>query len=120
MLAALGIAYTPPGLPQPSSWFVPILLLSIPIFDTSLVVVSRLRQKKAFYQAGLDHTYHRLVNLGSPPSHAVLTMQLAAIVSGCLAFVALPLSPIWANTIFVATLLTGLMILLWLEKKEPL
>jgi UDP-GlcNAc:undecaprenyl-phosphate GlcNAc-1-phosphate transferase len=120
LLASLGIAYTPPGLPQPSSWFVPILLLSIPIFDTSLVVFSRLRQRKAFYQAGLDHTYHRLVNLGWPPSHAVLTMHLAAIVSGCLAFIALPLPPVLANLIFLAALLIGLIILLWLEKREPL
>lgn len=119
LLAALGIAYTPPGLPQPSSWFVPILLLSIPIFDMSLVVFSRLKQKKVISEAGLDHTYHRLVNLGFPPSRAVLTMQLAAIVSGCLAFIALPLPPLWANLIFGAGLIAGLMILLWLEKKEP-
>jgi UDP-GlcNAc:undecaprenyl-phosphate GlcNAc-1-phosphate transferase len=120
LLASLGIAYTPPGLPQPSSWFVPILLLSIPIFDTSLVVFSRLRQRKAIYQAGLDHTYHRLVHLGWPPSRAVLTMQLAAIISGCLAFIALPLSPLLANSIFAAALLAGLVILLWLTRKEPL
>jgi UDP-GlcNAc:undecaprenyl-phosphate/decaprenyl-phosphate GlcNAc-1-phosphate transferase len=117
-LAAMGIAYTPPGLPQPSSWFVPILLLGIPIFDTSLVVISRLKHRKAFYQAGLDHTYHRLVNLGLPSSRAVLTMHLAAIVSGCLAFMALPLPPLWANVIFGTVLLVGLLILLWLEKKE--
>jgi UDP-GlcNAc:undecaprenyl-phosphate GlcNAc-1-phosphate transferase len=120
MLAALGIAYTPPGLPQPSSWFVPILLLSIPIFDMSLVVISRLKQRKGISQAGLDHTYHRLVNLGYPPSRAVFTMQLAAIISGCLAFIALPLHPLWANMIFAAGLIVGLIILLWLARKEPL
>jgi UDP-GlcNAc:undecaprenyl-phosphate GlcNAc-1-phosphate transferase len=117
-LAALGIAYTPPGLPQPSSWFVPILLLSVPIFDTTLVVISRLRQKRAVYQAGLDHTYHRLVDLGWPPGRAVLTMHLAAIMSGCLAFVALPRPPLWANLIFAAALVTGLAILFWLERQE--
>jgi UDP-GlcNAc:undecaprenyl-phosphate GlcNAc-1-phosphate transferase len=119
VLAALAIAYTPPGLPQPSSWFVPILLLSVPIFDTTLVTISRLKQRKAVYQAGLDHTYHRLVNLGLPSSRAVLTMHLAAIVSGCLAFMALPLAPLWANAIFLLALLAGLFILFWLEKKEP-
>jgi UDP-GlcNAc:undecaprenyl-phosphate GlcNAc-1-phosphate transferase len=119
VLAALAIAYTPPGLPQPSSWFVPILLLSVPIFDTTLVTISRLKQRKAVYQAGLDHTYHRLVNLGLPSSRAVLTMHLAAIVSGCLAFMALPLAPLWANAIFILALLAGLFLLLWLEKKEP-
>jgi UDP-GlcNAc:undecaprenyl-phosphate/decaprenyl-phosphate GlcNAc-1-phosphate transferase len=120
ILAALGIAYTPPGLPQPSSWFVPILLLSVPIFDMSLVVFSRLKQKKIISQAGLDHTYHRLVNLGYPSSRAVLTMQLAGILSGCLAFIALPLYPLWANMIFAGGLIVGLIILLWLEGKEPL
>jgi len=119
VLAALAIAYTPPGLPQPSSWFVPILLLSVPIFDTTLVTISRLKQRKAVYQAGLDHTYHRLVNLGWPSSRAVLTMHLSAIVSGCLAFMALPLAPLWANAIFLLALLAGLFILFWLEKKEP-
>ena len=119
LLAALAIAYTPPGLPQPSSWFVPILLLSVPIFDTSLVTVSRLKLRKAVYQAGLDHTYHRLVNLGLPSSRAVLTMHLSAIVSGCLAFMALPLPPLWANAIFISALLVGLFLLFWLEKKEP-
>ena len=119
ILAALAIAYTPPGLPQPSSWFVPILLLSVPIFDTSLVVISRLRQKKAVYQAGLDHTYHRLVNLGLPSSRAVLTMHLFAIVSGCLAFMALPLPPLWANAIFAVALLVGFSLLIWLDRKEP-
>jgi UDP-GlcNAc:undecaprenyl-phosphate/decaprenyl-phosphate GlcNAc-1-phosphate transferase len=118
ILAALGIAYTPPGLPQPSSWFVPILLLSVPIFDTSLVVVSRLRHKRPIYQAGLDHTYHRLINLGLPSSRAVLTMHLFAIVSGCLAFMALPLPPLWANAIFILALLVGSLLLFWLEKKE--
>ena len=118
LLAALAIAYTPPGLPQPSSWFVPILLLSVPIFDTTLVVISRLKQRKSVSQAGLDHTYHRLVNLGLPSSRAVLTMHLFAIVSGCLAFMALPLPPLWANAIFLAAVLTGLSILLWLNSKE--
>lgn len=118
VLAALAIAYTPPGLPQPSSWFVPILLLSVPIFDISLVTLSRLMQRKAVYQAGLDHTYHRLINLGWPSSRAVLSMHLCAVISGCLAFVALPMPPFWANTIFVAALLTGLVLFFWLEKKE--
>jgi UDP-GlcNAc:undecaprenyl-phosphate GlcNAc-1-phosphate transferase len=118
ILAALAIAYNPRGLPQPSSWFVPILLLSVPIFDTTLVVISRLQHRKAVYRAGLDHTYHRLVNLGLPSSRAVLTMHLFAIVSGCLAFIALPLHPLWANAIFFTAVLIGLLILFWLNKKE--
>lgn len=118
VLAALALAYTPPGLPQPSSWFVPILLLSIPIFDTSLVVYSRLKRKVPIYKAGQDHIYHRLVGLNMSPDQAVTAMHVAAFVAGCLAFVALPLPPLWANVIFLCAMLCGGLTLLWLEKRS--
>lgn len=117
VLAGLAIAYTPRGLPQPSSWFVPILLLGVPIFDTTLVVVSRMRRGLSFYQAGQDHTYHRLVRLGVSPTRAVVTMHVAAILAGCLAFMALPLPPLWANLIFAGALLAALALLIWLVRR---
>lgn len=116
VLAALALAYTPPGLPQPSSWFVPILLLSIPIFDTTFVVYSRLKRKTPIYKAGQDHVYHRLVGLGMSPTQAVTAMHVSAFLVGCLAFIALPLPPFWANTVFLLAMLCGGLILLWLEK----
>ena len=116
LLATLAMAYTPQGFPQPSSWFVPILLLSIPIFDTTFVVVSRLRRRLPIYQAGQDHVYHRLTNLGMSSMQAVTAMHVAALLTGCLAFVALLLPPIWANSIFLLILLCGAVIIIWLER----
>ena len=106
-LAAIGIAYVPAGagLPQGVSWFTPILVLGVPIFDTTLVVVSRLRKRRPVYLAHNDHTYHRLVAMGMHPSRSVLTMQLAAILLGLAAFIALDL------TVFLANLLFGLIVL---------
>ena len=118
MLATLAMAYTPPGFPQPSSWFVPILLLSIPIFDTTLVAFSRLRRGLPIYKAGHDHIYHRLIGLDMSPNQAVTVMHVAALLTGCLAFIALSLSPLWANTLFGSILLCGGLALLWLEKKS--
>lgn len=118
MLATLAMAYTPPGFPQPSSWFVPILLLSIPIFDTTLVAFSRLRRGLPIYKAGQDHIYHRLIGLDMSPNQAVTVMHVAALLTGCLAFIALSLPPLWANALFVLILLCGGLALLWLEKKS--
>jgi UDP-GlcNAc:undecaprenyl-phosphate GlcNAc-1-phosphate transferase len=117
MLATLAMAYTPPGLPQPSSWFVPILLLGVPILDTTLVVVSRLRRGEPIYKAGQDHVYHRLTQLGMSPAQAVVTMHVAALLVGSLAFVALPLPPLQANLLFGLAVLAGLVILVILQKK---
>jgi UDP-GlcNAc:undecaprenyl-phosphate GlcNAc-1-phosphate transferase len=119
MLAALAIVYTPPHLPQWSSWFVPILFFSIPIFDTTLVTISRLRKNSPVYKAGLDHTYHRFVALGMSSQRSVTTMHLLAIFIDCLAFVALYLSPLWANILFGLILLSGFIAVFWLDFGKP-
>lgn len=64
LLAGIAVKYTPNEAPQGSTWFIPILLLAMPIFDTTLVVISRLRRKKPLFLADLAHTYHRLVGFG--------------------------------------------------------
>jgi UDP-GlcNAc:undecaprenyl-phosphate GlcNAc-1-phosphate transferase len=119
ILAAVAMIYTPNNLPQASSWFVPILVLGVPIFDTTLVVVSRLLLRKPVFQADLSHTYHRLVALGLDPNRAVLAVHVAAIILNFLALIALSLSPWKANAVFFTVVLTGLMLLLFFVRKLP-
>lgn len=107
LLGALSIAYNPVGFSRISSWYIPILLMGVPIFDTTLVVVSRLRRKLPIYQAARDHTYHRLVERGVSSNRAVLSMHMASLLMGCLAFIALMLPPILSNSIFGLVLLIG-------------
>jgi UDP-GlcNAc:undecaprenyl-phosphate/decaprenyl-phosphate GlcNAc-1-phosphate transferase len=118
VLSVIAILYTPQKSYQASSWFVPILLVAVPIFDTSLVVFSRLRRGKPFYKGGLDHTYHRLEALGLEPARAVLAMQIAAIVLECLAVIAIRLTPLYANLIFGGCLLLGLGSVILLDSKK--
>ncbi len=118
-LAALGIIFTPSRtVPQLSSWFVPILIMIVPILDTTMVTISRLRSKVPFYQGNRDHTYHRLVALGVQPQRAVLIIHLASMAAGCLAFIALDLSPMWANAVFGAVLIIGMSAVFWLGRRE--
>ncbi|HMK07696.1 MAG TPA: MraY family glycosyltransferase [Anaerolineales bacterium] len=117
LLAALGIAYTPgqAGLPQALTWFIPIVVLGVPIFDATLVVVSRLRRRQPIYHAGLDHTYHRLVSLGLDSSRSVLGMQLAALLLALTAFVVMDTSVWAANAVFVVLLGVGVGLLVFFE-----
>lgn len=117
-LAGLAIVYVPEGTYQFSSWFVPILLLGVPIFDMFLVVISRLRRRAPIYMAALDHTYHRLELFGFGSGRAVLTMHFAALALGCLAFVLLHTSPFIANTVFIFMLLIGALTLALLDRRK--
>lgn len=65
-----------------ASWMIPVLVLGMPIFDTSLVVFTRLREGRSPLQAGKDHTSHRLVMMGLHPRLAVLTLYGACILLG--------------------------------------
>ena len=64
---------------------VPILVLFIPIFDTTFVTVLRKLSGRAASQGGRDHTSHRLVALGMSERRAVLMLYGFAALSGLLA-----------------------------------
>jgi UDP-GlcNAc:undecaprenyl-phosphate GlcNAc-1-phosphate transferase len=64
---------------------VPILVLFIPIFDTTFVTVLRKLSGRAASQGGRDHTSHRLVALGMSERYAVVMLYAFAALSGLLA-----------------------------------
>jgi UDP-GlcNAc:undecaprenyl-phosphate GlcNAc-1-phosphate transferase len=64
---------------------VPILVLFIPIFDTTFVTILRKLSGRAASQGGRDHTSHRLVALGTSERHAVWLLYGLASLSGFLA-----------------------------------
>ena len=64
---------------------VPILVLFIPIFDTTFVTILRKLSGRAASQGGRDHTSHRLVALGMSEQRAVMMLYVFAALSGLLA-----------------------------------
>lgn len=120
LLASLGILYNPLDRSPESSWIVPIMLLGVPIFDTTLVVLSRFRRGQRVGSGRRDHTYHRLVVMGFQPKVAVLATHLAALLISCVAFLTFYLPPWLALTFFLVTIVFGLLFLFWLERKPTL
>ncbi len=118
LLAGLSISYNPPGYDQLTSWYLPILLMGVPVFDITLVVFSRLRRGLPIYQAGLDHTYHRLAALGLGSERAVLTMHIASFMLSFLAFSTLGLHAIVANLIFLLLVVSGIACIYLLDRPE--
>jgi UDP-GlcNAc:undecaprenyl-phosphate GlcNAc-1-phosphate transferase len=56
----------------------PILVLAVPILDTTLVTIVRLLEGRPVSQGGRDHTSHRLVRFGLSEKHAVLLLAVIA------------------------------------------
>lgn len=82
LLAVLGLKLRFATQVPAASWMIPILVLGLPIFDTTLVVFTRLREGRSPAQGGKDHTSHRLVAMGLHPRLAVLTLYAACVLLG--------------------------------------
>jgi len=83
VLASIGIKLRFPDNVPFVTWMVPVLVMGMPIFDTTLVFISRLRRgKNPLTTPGKDHVSHRLRDRGFTTREAVLIHYLAGGVFG--------------------------------------
>src|ERR1039458_7228619 len=93
MMATLGLKLRLHGVPDSTSWMIPVLLLIVPIFDTVLVSISRTRRGLLpFASPGKDHTAHRLANTPLGQRGAVLLLYAVGATGGLLAILVAGLS----------------------------
>ncbi len=86
MLAAVGIKLRFPTNSAFVTWMVPPLVLGLPLFDTTLVIISRLRRRlNPLTTPGKDHVSHRLARITGSPREAVLICYLLAGACGIVA-----------------------------------
>ena len=83
LMAALGLKLRLEHANAVSAWLAPVLILAVPILDTTLVTVSRARRGfLPFTTPGKDHAAHRLANLRLGHRGAVLTLYFIGALSG--------------------------------------
>ena len=87
LLAILGLKLQLSDTPAPVALFVPLLVLGVPVFDTTLVTWQRLRHGRSPFQGGRDHASHRLVYVGIPVPVAVCLLYAATVALGWLAVI---------------------------------
>ena len=116
LLASVAILYKPESGTQLSTWFVPIMIFFVPLFDLLLVIISRFKRNKIIYKASQDHTYHRLSNRGIPIHHSVLMMHGVSLVLSMIGFLCLNLQAIYSNIIFMTSLLLGILAFIELDR----
>jgi UDP-GlcNAc:undecaprenyl-phosphate/decaprenyl-phosphate GlcNAc-1-phosphate transferase len=116
LMATLSLKIRPEPSHFPAAWLVPVLILGVPIFDTTLVSISRARRGLLpFTSPGKDHTAHRLSNLGLGNRGAVLVLYCLAALFGGLGVLVPRVSPGTAYVIAAILLVGGLVAVLLLE-----
>ena len=84
----------------------PVLILMIPILDTTLVTLSRLLSGRSASQGGRDHSSHRLVAIGLSERRAVAVLWGLAALAGVSGFYIRSLD-VGSSVLVASTLLLG-------------
>jgi UDP-GlcNAc:undecaprenyl-phosphate GlcNAc-1-phosphate transferase len=79
----------------------PVLVLAVPILDTTLVTVVRLLDGRPVYQGGRDHTSHRLVYHGLSEKRAVVLLAVISAALGATSLFYAVLDNAWVTLIGV-------------------
>lgn len=86
LLSAVAIKLRFPSNSITVTWMIPLVVLAVPVFDSTLVILSRLRRgKNPLTTPGKDHISHRLSFLTGSRREAVLICYLIAGASGLVA-----------------------------------
>src|ERR1700723_1664229 len=116
LMATLGLKLRPETGDSQVGWLIPVLILGVPIFDTTLVSISRARRGLIpFTSPGKDHTAHRLPNLGLGHRGAVLALYCLAALYGTLALLIPVLSFTLVSVLAGILVVAGLIAILLLE-----
>jgi UDP-GlcNAc:undecaprenyl-phosphate GlcNAc-1-phosphate transferase len=87
LLAVIGLKLTLTQTEPVVALFVPLLVLGVPVFDTTLVTWERLAHGRSPMQGGRDHASHRLVWVGIPVPVAVCLLYATTLALGWLALI---------------------------------
>lgn len=119
MLAAVGIKLRFPQNVTFVTWMIPVLVLGLPIFDTTLVSISRLRRHlNPLTTPGKDHISHRLVRKGFTNREAVLMLYLVGCGLGLVATYLTQAGVLEGYLVGAAVLILAIYAIIRFEKKN--
>ena len=119
LLAILTIRFEPNAKTQIGSYLTPVFLLAVPILDTTVAVISRIRRHISPFQGGQDHLSHRLIRAGLSRKQAALSLWMLSLVYGAVAIFTSRVELIVEMYLVTAGLLLwGFLFILFFKQKD--
>lgn len=120
LIASLAIRFDPNPIDRIASFSIPLLLLAIPILDTSVAVASRIRRRISPFQGGQDHLSHRLIRMKFSKRQSVCILWISSIFFGFIAVVISNVSYSMERLIALFTGVLWLIILIWFLRTKDI
>jgi UDP-GlcNAc:undecaprenyl-phosphate GlcNAc-1-phosphate transferase len=108
IISVLTIRLSPGVVPAYKSLAIPVLLMAVPILDTTVAVISRLYRGISPFQGGRDHLSHRLMRIGFQRKSTAISLWALAAFYGGLALALYTWPDTRGNAIMVIAAITWL------------
>ena len=118
LLATLTVRFKPATEYSISSFAIPVLLLAVPIMDTTVAVFSRLRRQISPFQGGKDHLSHRLIRSGFTRKMSVAILWLLSAAFSMAAIAISNLNSIHELKILLVALACWLLLLIFFLRRS--
>ena len=100
--------------PRGGQSILPLLILAIPLLDTSFSLFRRFLKGIPFYSADKDHLHHRLIAKGFSPPQAMLFLVIVSVLFGGMALLAFRETHL-QGFVYLAGVILAYILLYWLE-----
>lgn len=101
------------------SFAVPLLILALPLFDTSTAILRRIKNKQPIMQPDRGHLHHKLIDMGFSQKQAVLILYAISALMGIVAIILTGFGVLRALLLLGAVILFIGLWLLFMKKPEP-
>lgn len=112
LLATLTLRFQPDTQTRLASFAIPLLLLAVPILDTTVAVFSRVRRGISPLKGGRDHLSHRLIRLGISRKLVAVSLWILSFFFGVLAVILTEVSKKWEIYVVISALVMWLLLFL--------
>ena len=106
IISVLTIRLSPGVVPTYKSLAIPLLLMAIPILDTTVAVISRLYRGISPFQGGRDHLSHRLMRIGLQRKATAISLWALAAFYAALALALYTWPDTWGVQILIFAAIT--------------
>lgn len=113
LIASLIIRLDTNPINQFAKFSIPVLLLAVPIMDTSVAVLSRILRRRSPFQGGQDHLSHRLIRQGLSKPVSVFFLWLLTLYFATIAVVISNISYKYEGLLSALAIISWITLFVW-------
>jgi len=101
------------------TFIIPVLILGLPLFDTSFAIIRRIIQRKPIMQADRGHLHHRLIDMGFNQKQTVSILYTISALLGLSAIIMEGYDTLTGVLLLISVIIFVLLAIIFAGRPQP-